>query len=357
MNWRQRRWPRSAKRIREREAAKWVALHDRGLSDEEEREFQAWLESDPENSQRFFEYEVVWTGLEPLADWTPASDKAPNPDLFADFQRERWIRGAGWVVAAMLVISVVGTLLFRSQVPSNGPEQPSSFERVFASTDYLHAVLDDGTTLELDKDSRAEVRFTGTTRTVHLLKGQLHCSVKKDHVRPFVVSAGDAVVVAVGTAFSVKLDSRKVDVLVTEGNVVMADRTAFKALIADEKSPSATLPKLGTEVLAGFAATRDFAEENSQPEVVLLNEWEISEKLSWKERTIDMQSARLADIADRFNEMNDVQILVKGDALRDMRYSVAMNPGSYEEFVELLRLTMQVRVDRSNQGLIIIEAD
>jgi transmembrane sensor len=56
---------------------------------------------------------------------------------------------------------------------------------------------------------------------VVLERGEAHFQVAKNPARPFVVVARGVEIRAVGTAFSVGLESTRVEVLVTEGQVAV----------------------------------------------------------------------------------------------------------------------------------------
>src|SRR5262249_12631965 len=64
--------------------------------------------------------------------------------------------------------------------------------------------LGDHSRIALDAATRLRVRFAKDARIVQLISGQAQFSVAKDAARPFKVGAGNHVVVAVGTVFTVE---------------------------------------------------------------------------------------------------------------------------------------------------------
>src|SRR3546814_13586908 len=73
-------------------------------------------------------------------------------------------------------------------------------------------------------------------RQVELLAGRAKFDVAKDPQRPFTVAAGDKLVVAVGTSFSVELIDGQVRVILYEGQVEVRDRnSAVKAQAAPRR--------------------------------------------------------------------------------------------------------------------------
>src|SRR3546814_14429474 len=78
------------------------------------------------------------------------------------------------------------------------------------------AVLEDGSQVSLDAATKVNVRMKEAGRQVELLAGRAKFDVAKDPQRPFTVAAGDKLVVAVGTSFSVELIDGQVRVILYE---------------------------------------------------------------------------------------------------------------------------------------------
>src|SRR3546814_1402664 len=79
------------------------------------------------------------------------------------------------------------------------------------------AVLEDGSQVSLDAATKVNVRMKEAGRQVELLAGRAKFDVAKDPQRPFTVAAGDKLVVAVGTSFSVALIDGQVRVILYAG--------------------------------------------------------------------------------------------------------------------------------------------
>jgi hypothetical protein len=70
------------------------------------------------------------------------------------------------------------------------------------------------------------VRMSGKQRELTLVRGRAKFDVAKDPLRPFTVVAGDKIVVATGTSFSVEMVGKDVRVLLYHGRVSVLDRGA-----------------------------------------------------------------------------------------------------------------------------------
>ena len=83
----------------------------------------------------------------------------------------------------------------------------------------MTAHLDDGSTVQLNTDSRLRVRFRLGERRLELVKGQAFFDVAHDARRPFLVTAGPMEVRAVGTRFDVRHDGPGASVVLAQGKV------------------------------------------------------------------------------------------------------------------------------------------
>lgn len=79
--------------------------------------------------------------------------------------------------------------------------------------------LPDGSVLEINGSTLAEVKFYGGRREVELQGGEILFSVSPDADRPFIVRAGSGEVRVTGTVFDVRRDEDVVTVLVRSGTV------------------------------------------------------------------------------------------------------------------------------------------
>src|SRR5690606_23127337 len=78
--------------------------------------------------------------------------------------------------------------------------------------------LPDGSTITLNTNSELKVTYDKDFRNIRLLRGEAHFEVARDLDRPFLVYAGNGLVRAVGTAFTVFIhDPKEVEVTVTHG--------------------------------------------------------------------------------------------------------------------------------------------
>ena len=82
--------------------------------------------------------------------------------------------------------------------------------------------LQDKTKVVLNTNSRLTVTYTDKQRAFELAKGEMHITVAHNSKQPLSVYAGNKVIQAVGTAFNVQLHDEEVELIVTDGKVLVA---------------------------------------------------------------------------------------------------------------------------------------
>jgi tetratricopeptide (TPR) repeat protein len=130
-------------------------------------------------------------------------------------------RAWGWIAAAAAVAACAALITF---VRTQGGEAPAEDAFVGATfeggDDDVRVDLADGTTIDLDAHGRLELASRDARQTrFRVRRGRAHFEVAPQHGRTFVVQARDVEVVVVGTAFSVQLDDRLIEVHVDHGIV------------------------------------------------------------------------------------------------------------------------------------------
>jgi transmembrane sensor len=240
-------------------AADWlVRLQSTAVSIEDTLEWQAWLRADPMNARAFARLEEISQVLRDVP--------APSAVSARQFARDRYDASVPikdwkqphaprkWVALAVAASFAIffAVAFWKTAPPGN------SFATLVGET--RDVALADGSTITLGGDTRIEVMLSDKERNIELTKGEALFVVAKDAARPFKVHAGDATVVAVGTAFNVERDSDRSVVSVTEGRVVVEPVTRFlPAFVLQEFEPKLRSVRLtvGQQTTAGSAGIEE----------------------------------------------------------------------------------------------------
>ena len=175
--------------------------------------------------------------------------------------------------------------------------------------------------------------------------------VAKELDRPFLVRAGDAVVQATGTAFNVALGVNGVEVLVTEGRVLVdASTNGSSGEALNEGTVSVR------ELVAGQRSVLSVQAELTVPEVISISTEEIDQRLLWKGEVLDFTNVPLHEVAEEFNRRNRTKIVIGEPELRDLEITAKLRSDNLDGFVALLDVAMNVDSNRDGAFEIVLRS-
>lgn len=187
--------------------------------------------------------------------------------------------------------------------------------------------LSDDSIVTLNTNSRVELHYSPDVRQLVLIRGQAHFEVKKEP-RPFEVLAGDQRIVALGTAFDVRLEAdQSVQVTLVEGRISIDEAT----LRAPVKPSTIDQLTLLTELEAGEQL---IVEPDALPIVVKAD---IEQVVGWLEGRLVFRKDSLEEALAEFNRYSLRKIVVTNDARLDaIQVNGVFNAGSTNQFVAAL---------------------
>ena len=327
----------------EREAAEWIArLNSDDVSDDDRARFKTWRGAHPLHARVYEELSDTWhqfTAAGPLVRAVSFA-QSMNEAAVARPSRRRWILAAA---GAAVVVALIGGL-FIERIAS---------ETMFKTTVGEHATiaLPDGSTLELNSNSRARVDFSEASRVIYLEEGEAFFKVAHDVHRPFWVVGGGSWVRAVGTEFNVYLRASSVEVTVSEGTVKVgtSERLAGSAPSDDvlSKIPASVLTVGQQADLRGTAtATRK------------LSQVELARSMAWRDGMLYFENQSLSDVIAELGRYTKVQLVVDDDKLRQLKVggTFQANPQGTESLLTMLQQGFGLSVRRET-GRVYIEGE
>ena len=271
------------------EAAAWAARMDRGpLSGEQEKLVQAWLAEDVRCVGAYGRMRAIaLTSERARALGTDFDPAAFETAAVMGMGRRRVLQWGG-AIAAMALLGIGGTW----QVL----RQRGRFSTGKGETKVV--ALKDGSVVTLNTASEIQVNYTDRKRSVELIQGEALFDVAKNKSRPFVVSAGDTDVRAVGTSFTVRrLEATPIQVLVREGVVEVSKPASAPVRIAANSMAEA--PLNGQAVIAARAVPPA----------------QLHRQLAWQTGQIAFEGETLAQAAAEFARYSDTRIVIDDPAL------------------------------------------
>jgi transmembrane sensor len=186
-------------------------------TEKDREDFAMWRDADPAHREAMDRLQAIISTLRRQR--SRAELRAIRDAALAMADRRR--RRMTWTVAA-----IIGALALTALLWTLGPQLTelgwSRSDTFYTGTGQRSTVtLQDGSTVELNSRTRIRVAFNDERRLVTLLEGEAIFRVARNPVRPFVVQAGDREILAIGTAFDVRLESSVVRVTLLEGKVAV----------------------------------------------------------------------------------------------------------------------------------------
>jgi transmembrane sensor len=333
------------------QAADWFVVNDGGLAESEQSALVSWLRDSPRHVQAFLEVTQITHDLaavdapdlsiESLVAAARANDTvdvvALAPEAVQDVQlsRRRGMRllsAASLAAAAALLVVAVSLVWWNRDGERFG--LPRTYETAHGEQSAWR--LPDGSALHLNTESSATVRYSGSERVVELNRGQALFDVSHGDQRRFRVSAGDAQVIATGTAFDVYRRDAFTLITVVHGDVrVYAwDSTAARS----SALPASSIP-LGAGQQIGVDAGRLWVKPVSV---------DTKAAVAWLRHEIVAQSRPLGDVAAEFNRYGRTQIVIDDPALKMLRISGHFDAYDTDSFAAFLATLEGVIVDRTS---------
>jgi transmembrane sensor len=315
----------------ESEAANWLIRLERDPTPEMRANFDAWLAADPRRHAAFIRLEKTWSRADILKRLRPLDgavdeevlDKFGVPTPIFDAPKKQRKTPILAAAAALLVVAVGGLAWI---VVSRAGWQV--YETEFGG--FQRIALADGSTAMLNTDSRIRARMSSGRREIVLDKGEALFTVAHDTRRPFDVTAGNTLVRAVGTAFSVRLrDQQQVDVIVTEGRV---------AIDPPDDSLNTKLPQpVALPELSTLAAGETVSVKSHRMRVQKIADEDVTRKLAWTKGRLSFDRVTLEEAVAEFNRYNRRQLIVDDPRIANLHIGGVFDATDLNSFVEALR--------------------
>jgi transmembrane sensor len=294
-----------------RTAAQWVArIHSGTMGRNGQAALSAWLARRPEHRTQFANAEMVWN----LAQNLPASVVARSYLAASSPPRRRPRRrnlviGLGVGLATAMVALVLRP---DHSVQATGPGEIRT------------VMLEDGSTVWLNTDSRLRVDFSAPFRRVVLERGEAFFKVAHDTARPFIVEAEPRRIIVTGTEFDVRRAAEAVEVSVAEGHVkvetALHQGEPVTSLSAGEDArfiPGQAIPAVAQGAIA-------------------------QHKGAWREGKIYLDDTQLGAAFDEINRYSPTKLVPADDRLRHLTISGVFRTGDTDSVLfalhELYRL-------------------
>jgi transmembrane sensor len=342
------------------QAAAWLARQRIGpLSEADAAAFAAWLRSDPSHTAAWDSYERLWDRVEAVRDdprVLAIREQARRKKARRMASRRAW-RFSAALAAGVLVAVGVGWNLRHSIPQAISPEPSAQIAAAAAQFPTLvrdasteigersQLLLPDGSKVTLNTGSAIHADYTGHDRRVILVRGEAFFDVAKDTSRPFIVSAGSRQVIAVGTAFDVRLQDSRVKVTLVEGKVRVLRIAASNTTATPPSQPlSAVMLEAGSVLVA-----RDDGADQ-------VERLDADRATSWKGGKLVFDGERLADVVAEMNRYSREKLEIADAALQDRQVSGVFEPTGGAVFAKALEAYGIAHVSQETATTIVLDS-
>jgi len=331
------------------QASLWIAKMDRSLTPNECEDFKAWLLINDQHQKLIIEMASMWDkmdSLEKLADLFPqANKKTGSYSKSTDNSVKQW----GLALAASVVLAVLVGLITNNDFETlfNGEQEFVRYETAVGESSTIY--LPDNSKVLLNTNSILLVRYTDDFRLLELQRGELHVDVAHDKSRPLSVIARQKVIQAVGTAFSVQVSDLDIELIVTDGKVLIGELENEQR--ANEKSLA--IPRTGLAVSKGEIASLAIVESGADS-VAFIDTKAIKQSLSWRQGNLVFNGETLAQAMAEVSRYTSVKFEIADEELKAMKIAGRFKTGDVKGLIGALNHNFNIKVDRVNKSLIVL---
>jgi transmembrane sensor len=304
------------------EAAAWIAiLHGPNRTTTTEKGFSQWLKASPDNARAFDEATAIWEESGNLA--------RPARRFYSLTHEEgaegHWtLRALVLATASVAALVVAGAFLY--------------FRDAGIATDVGEQrmiTLEDGTHVLMNTATRIVVSFDKHARKVELKKGEALFEVAKRPDWPFIVSAADRKIRAVGTEFVVRRDDQRLAVTLVEGRITVSpsgtdqfiDPTgaARRSGNVAQTPPSSTLARDAIQQAFNLTPGQRLTFEAGWP--AKLDQPELDKTLAWQRREVALDNTPLSDAVAEMNRYSVVPLVIERSEAQNIRITGLFRAG------------------------------
>lgn len=305
---------------RQAEAAVWLArLRGPQRNSTMERGLRRWLREDPENTRAF---DLLTRRLEVV-------ERLKTRSLPGTWRRDRVAQRRTWrpvlagVAAALAAVAVFGLIYLRyaGVATSVGEQRTMS--------------LDDGSRIHLNTATRVRVSYDKESRRIELLSGEALFEVAKDPSRPFVVSADNRTVTALGTTFVVQRSDTRMSVTLMEGKVRVAAATPE----GTEAQITVLTPGERLTLPTGAASVVDHPA--------------LDAVTAWRRGQVALDGMLLSQAVEEMNRYSQVRLVVERVEARQLPVGGSFRIGDSPSFASAVAATYGLRVERRGDEIVL----
>jgi transmembrane sensor len=280
------------------EASLWITRLDRGLSEQEQIELKVWLNISHTHLDTFMQLVKLWDKMESLSQLSELFPRKPQPVPKNKTPIFAWAASVIFVSFISLGLWLNADIFF-GQGTTQVVQFNSDYETKIGEQSTFF--FQDKTKIKLNTNSLVRVTYTDKQRVFELLRGEMHVLVAHNERKPLSVYAGSNIIQAVGTAFNVELGSEEVELIVTDGKVLVSDIN--NGAVAPLKLKNVYLSPKSFAVSKGQKAQL----KASNTSIIGSDEGKLASDLAWQQGNLIFRGETLFDAMQEVSRYTNYQ--------------------------------------------------
>lgn len=298
-------------------------------TDEDWAQVYRWIEQSPAHGVAFARVEAGWEMASALT--APVQEPAPPPPDAANDPQPAGTRLSRRAFGALAAGSGIAATVTLALWHFGARE---SYSTGVGEARMIR--LADGSRVQLNTDSEIDVSLQKERRQIRFVKGEARFDVAHDPSRPFLVTARDGSLQAMGTVFNLRQRKDFTELTVIEGKVAVIDNGATAASVP-----------AGTAAMIRAAAVS----------VIKLAPDDLERRTAWQQGEIHLEGETLSQAVDEFNRYRTRPLVIGDPDLAGLRMGGMFSAAHSDDFVEALKQSFNIRTMEGSDGAVILLPD
>ncbi|MFT5758427.1 MAG: transmembrane sensor [Alteromonadaceae bacterium] len=328
------------------QASLWISRMDRGLAQQERQDLIAWINQNRKHHECLLSLASLWDDLSVLNE---LSGIFPLEKV----HKKQSIMPYLAMAASMLLVVVTSSSLLLGFNPASLFHQTTLSSVKYYQTkigEQATFSMPDGTSMQLNTNSKIEVAYTAKHRKLTLLQGEARFDVAKDKDRPFTVVSGTQSFTALGTIFNVqKNNEHNMELVVTEGKVLISKSSELIKDVADNFEQLTRLPLMSAIVTSGQKALI----ENSQAmPIQKISLDQVQRDLAWQQGMLIFNGEPLAKALKEVSRYTNTHFEISDERIANLKVAGYFKAGDIDGLLQSLHVNFNIDYQKTSANMI-----
>jgi len=327
-------------------ASLWISRLDRGLTQPEKQELTSWINQNKKHHESLLSLASLWDDLSVLNE---LSGLFPLEKM----HKKHTIMPTLAMAASLILAVITCSSLLLGLGSNNDFNQKIASAVQYYETDIGEQAtftMPDGTSMQLNTNSKIKVAYTNSHRKLTLLNGEARFDVAKDKERPFTVTSGTQSFTALGTIFNVQKDSEQdMELVVTEGKVLIS-KTSNLAKDAADKFEQLTLHPLTASIVS--SGQKAIIKDNQPTPIEKISLDQVQRDLAWQQGMLIFDGEPLAKALNEVSRYTNTRFEISDENIANLKVAGYFKAGDIDGLLQSLSFNFNIDYQTTSKNTI-----